>query len=341
MNEVREVEGQYGKFRCTFDASGAVWFVGKDIADILGYSNSRDALYKHVNKNNKISTNKNNEEASQNATPPIEDENGHKQYMTWINESGFYSLVFGSKLPMAVEFKEWVFGVVLPSLRKEGCYNMQEDQANGIFATIDHVEQFAKPVADSILPSDKKEAIKDKISTLARISGRNKGTIWKLFKDNYNRKFHTNLMTSINKYAKYLGEKEITIPQYFEDIGGLDIIIDILDEMIERETNHGLLRDEIAIKKNDYDNLVIQVKFGKVITDQHETIIDERTLRINQFKQAVYDICNIMNYRIQTMIAYKIPCVSFKDIPNTYREYLIRDNNGFFMVDTNKLENIK
>ena len=50
MNEVREVEGQYGKFRCTFDASGAVWFVGKDIADILGYSNSRDALYKHVNK---------------------------------------------------------------------------------------------------------------------------------------------------------------------------------------------------------------------------------------------------------------------------------------------------
>ena len=83
-----------------------------------------------------------------------------------------------SKLPSAMEFKEWVVGVVLPSLRKEGSYDMQ-GQTNDIFGTID---RSAKPIEDTIYTNDPKSIIEDKVSILTKISGRSKGKIWTLFK---------------------------------------------------------------------------------------------------------------------------------------------------------------
>ena len=84
------------------------FFVGKDVADILGYANNRDALVKHVDDEDK--------QTSQIATA------GQKRSMTVINESGLYSLILGSKLPQAKDFKHWVTSEVLPTIRKHGAY---------------------------------------------------------------------------------------------------------------------------------------------------------------------------------------------------------------------------
>ena len=87
---------------------GEVWFVGKDIAEALGYSNPQKATRDHVDAEDK----KVNETFSlgQGSAPIL------------INESGMYSLIFASKLPTAKEFKHWVTSEVLPSIRKSGMY---------------------------------------------------------------------------------------------------------------------------------------------------------------------------------------------------------------------------
>nr|DAH21210.1 MAG TPA: repressor domain protein [Caudoviricetes sp.] len=85
------------------------YFVGKDVAEILGYSKPRNAISTHVD-----------EEDKQDA--PIQGDLGGKQKMTIINESGLYSLILKSKLPNAKKFKRWVTSEVLPTIRKTGSY---------------------------------------------------------------------------------------------------------------------------------------------------------------------------------------------------------------------------
>lgn len=84
------------------------YFVGKDVAEILGYTNPRKAIGDHVDEEDKGVTKC--------------DTLGGKQDLTVINESGVYSLVFGSKLPEAKKFKHWVTSEVLPTIRKHGAY---------------------------------------------------------------------------------------------------------------------------------------------------------------------------------------------------------------------------
>ena len=93
---------QFGQVRMV-EIEGQPWLVGKDVADILGYVNSRDALAKHVDEDDKLT--------SQIATA------GQMRNQTVINESGLYSLILSSKLPQAKEFKRWVTSEVLPSIR--------------------------------------------------------------------------------------------------------------------------------------------------------------------------------------------------------------------------------
>ncbi|CAH3184064.1 unnamed protein product [Porites lobata] len=102
-----------------------VWFRGKDVAEILGYSKTRDALLKHVD----------NEDKQQIFTPHA---SVHKTWTvgpsgslcTYINESGFYSLVLSSKLETAKKFKHWVTSQVLPSIRKYGQYKLFDSPWN-------------------------------------------------------------------------------------------------------------------------------------------------------------------------------------------------------------------
>ncbi|HGH0880632.1 TPA: phage antirepressor [Staphylococcus pseudintermedius] len=84
------------------------YFVGKDVSDILGYSNSRKALSDHVDEEDKLT--------SQVVTA------GQRRNQTLINESGLYSLIFSSKLESAKRFKRWVTSEVLPAIRKHGIY---------------------------------------------------------------------------------------------------------------------------------------------------------------------------------------------------------------------------
>lgn len=90
------------------EINGEPWLVGKDVAEVLGYKNPRKALLDHVDVEDKGVTKC--------------DTLGGSQEMTVINESGLYSLVLRSKLPVAKKFKRWVTSEVLPSIRKHGMY---------------------------------------------------------------------------------------------------------------------------------------------------------------------------------------------------------------------------
>lgn len=105
---------EFGKVR-TVIKDGEPWLVGKDVAEILGYSNTRDALSRHVDTEDKT-------------TIVISDSgSNYKSKTTIINESGFYSLVLSSKMPRAKEFKRWVTANILPTLRRTGGYVANED----------------------------------------------------------------------------------------------------------------------------------------------------------------------------------------------------------------------
>lgn len=108
MNDIKVFENDaFGSVR-TIDREGDVWFVGKDVAEILGYTNPSKALADHVDEEDKL----NNESLS-----------SLGQRGGWlINESGLYSLVLSSKLPTAKQFKRWITKEVIPSIRKTGGY---------------------------------------------------------------------------------------------------------------------------------------------------------------------------------------------------------------------------
>ena len=98
---------EFGSIR-TLNINGEPWFVGKDVAEVLGYSNPRKAIIDHVDEDDKGVTKC--------------DTLGGIQNLTVINESGLYSLILSSKLPNAKKFKRWVTNEVLPSIRKHGVY---------------------------------------------------------------------------------------------------------------------------------------------------------------------------------------------------------------------------
>ena len=99
------------------ERNGEPWFVGKDVADILGYTNSRKAIGDHVDEEDKN-------------TVTIRDGIQGNPNQTIINESGMYSLILSSKLPAAKRFKHWVTAEVLPSIRRHGVYAIDEMLAN-------------------------------------------------------------------------------------------------------------------------------------------------------------------------------------------------------------------
>lgn len=112
-NSVRIFENEeFGSVR-TVEVDGEIWFVGKDVAEALGYVKSRNAISKHIDSNDKKDA-------------PIQGALGGTQKLTIINESGLYSLILSSKLPKAKKFKHWVTSEILPSIRQHGAYMTPE-----------------------------------------------------------------------------------------------------------------------------------------------------------------------------------------------------------------------
>lgn len=133
------VHPEFGELR-TVEISGEPWFVGKDVATALGYSDTFGALKKHVD-----AADKQNCQNDSFDTP---------RGMTIINESGLYSLILSSKLPSAKEFKHWVTSEVLPSIRKNGAYIRNQENmtpaeivARGLIAAQKIIEEREKEIA--------------------------------------------------------------------------------------------------------------------------------------------------------------------------------------------------
>lgn len=108
MNELQIFNSEeFGDIR-TVTINNEPWFVGKDVAEALGYSEPRSAVSKKIDEADR-------------GVAEMETPSG-KQNMTIINESGLYALIFGSKLESAKRFKHWVTSEVLPAIRKTGSY---------------------------------------------------------------------------------------------------------------------------------------------------------------------------------------------------------------------------
>lgn len=115
MNELQIFQNpQFGGVRAV-EIDGEPWFVGKDVAQALGYKDTVNAIKAHVDEEDK--------KGGWRITTP-----GGTQEMTIINESGLYSLVLSSKLPTAKQFKRWVTSEVIPSIRKHGGYIAGQEQ---------------------------------------------------------------------------------------------------------------------------------------------------------------------------------------------------------------------
>lgn len=141
---------EFGTIR-TVIIDGEPWFVGKDVAEALGYTNPRDALSKHVDDEDK-------------KTVAIRDGIRGNPNVTVINESGVYSLILSSKLPNAKKFKRWVTAEILPSVRQTGSYSakpmtLAEQALAQAQILVDHEKQLAE-LSESV---DKLERFNDGI----------------------------------------------------------------------------------------------------------------------------------------------------------------------------------
>lgn len=116
MNELKIFKNdEFGEIR-TMEVNSDPWFVGKDVAQILGYANPSEALLDHVDEEDKL-----------NSKSLLSFELELGQRGGWlINESGLYSLILSSKLESAKKFKKWVTAEVLPSIRKHGLYAIDD-----------------------------------------------------------------------------------------------------------------------------------------------------------------------------------------------------------------------
>lgn len=131
MNELKLFNFESHEVR-TLLINDEPYFVGKDVAKVLGYAKPENALAAHVDVEDKTTT----------LIQGID--SNYKTNATVINESGVYALIFGSKLPSAKKFKHWVTSEVLPQIRKTGSYKMPRTYAEALRELADQAEQNEK-----------------------------------------------------------------------------------------------------------------------------------------------------------------------------------------------------
>lgn len=172
------------------------YFVGKDVANILGYSNTRKALQDHVDL----------EDKKDGVT--IRDSIGRNQKSTVINESGLYSLILSSKMPNAKRFKRWVTSEVLPAIRKHGAY-MTDAKAFDVVHNKNGLADLLQQAADQLKQKDIQiEEMKPKAMLADAITASETsilvGEMAKILKKN-------GVNTGQNRFFKWLRENEYLI----------------------------------------------------------------------------------------------------------------------------------
>lgn len=170
----------FGQVR-TIEIDSEPWFVGKDVAEALGYSNPQKALRDHVETEDRTV----NESFTVNGTKG-----------TLINESGLYSLILSSKLPGAKEFKRWVTSEVIPSIRKTGAYMTQET----LEAAILNPDYLLQVVTALKAETDKRKALEVVNATLTVDKA-----IMQPKADYFDELVERGLLTNFRETAKQLG----------------------------------------------------------------------------------------------------------------------------------------
>ena len=189
MNELQIFKNpDFGEIR-TIEKDGEPWFVGKDVAAALGYSNTKDALSRHVDTEDKY----------QGEGVAFPDPHGVLQYPTIINESGLYSLVLSSKLSTAKKFKRWVTSEVIPSIRKHGAY-MTPETLEAAILNPDTMIRLCTALKDE---QDKRKALETANAELVV-----EKQIMQPKADYFDELVDRNLLTSFRETAKQLEVKE-------------------------------------------------------------------------------------------------------------------------------------
>ena len=132
----------------TLEFDGEMWFVGKDVAEVLGYERPTKAVADHVDTEDRDEI-------------PIQDSIGRMQKTPIINESGVYALIFGSKLPTAKKFKRWVTSEVLPTIHRTGSYGIDTTLTPELQVLIQHERMMQEQKKQLDAVQNKVEAIQE------------------------------------------------------------------------------------------------------------------------------------------------------------------------------------
>lgn len=260
---------EFGNLRC-IEKDGEPWFVGKDVAMALGYSNTRDALSRHVDVEDKGVVN--------------HDTPSGIQKMTIINESGLYSLILSSKLESAKRFKHWVTSEVLPCIRKTGGYvvgqeNMPKEVllAHAVLESQKIIEENAREIAKlhnectllndqvehsqeiidafskNITPSEKR-AILNRLMTWHH--GAVAGSRWTVLYREFEAKYHFNLDVRIKNYNKNPDNKRIKSKLEYVDcvLGMLDQLYELAVKLFHSDAE-ALIEEMYYVRKTDEEIL--------------------------------------------------------------------------------------
>jgi len=196
LNDIKIFENaEFGSVR-TLEVNGEPYFVGKDVAEILGYSNTRDALVRHVDTEDK-------------ADVAIHDGSQNRN-MTIINESGLYSLILSSKLPKAKEFKHWVTSEVLPSIRKHGAY-MTDDVLHRAITEPDFLIQLATELKEE---QEKRRALESTVAVQSQ-----QITELQPKASYYDVVLNSKDLLSIGKIAKDFGKSAVWLNKWLHEQG--------------------------------------------------------------------------------------------------------------------------
>lgn len=196
MDEIKIFENaEFGSVR-TLEVNGEPYFVGKDVADILGYQNGSRDINRHVD--------------TEDRTDVAIHDGSQNRNMTIINESGLYSLILSSKLPKAKEFKHWVTSEVLPSIRKHGAY-MTDDVLHRAITEPDFLIQLATELKEE---QEKRRALESTVAVQSQ-----QITELQPKASYYDVVLNSKDLLSIGKIAKDFGKSAVWLNKWLHEQG--------------------------------------------------------------------------------------------------------------------------